>query len=157
MSITLRICMESVEEGRMESGPVTEAILRKAELTEDEAFERAFEKLEDEAEMLDIFAPTMIVLTNTSKYFGAAALLSRDIREKLIRGYGSRYMLCPSSRHEVIVSPMKRTTQDDIEEMSGIVKSINSSQVDEDDRLSDRAYGLEFDYSEDGSIAAKIW
>lgn len=157
MSIALRICMESGIEDRMESTLVSEAMLEETGLTEDEAFKRAIERLERETEIYDIFAPEMIVLTNRAKYCGAAALFSQKIREKVSREYGSRYMLCPSSRHEVIIAPMKRTTQDDIEEMSGIVRSINSSQVDEDDRLSDRAYGLEFECSEDGSITAKIW
>lgn len=80
----------------------------------------------------------MYILTNAEKLDGAATILDaktmQDISEKL----GGDFIVLPSSRHEVIVLPMR----DDMDRrtLESMVRDVNAGQVAPEDRLSDHVY-----------------
>ena len=60
------------------------------------------------------------------------------------------FYILPSSKHEVIVMPAHLVT--DPMHLVAMVKEVNASSVDEDDRLTDNVYF----YNKDGEISAVI-
>lgn len=91
-------------------------------------------------EMLPPDDGAMYVLSNSSKLFGAAALLDEkmmgDISEKL----GDFYIL-PSSVHETIIVPKREGME--LSELEAMVRDVNSTQVSEQEQLSDHVYAYD--------------
>lgn len=76
----------------------------------------------------------MYVVTNQKKVYGAiAAIIAREaIKNKL----GENYVVLPSSIHEVICLK----NDNNLDELTDMVRSVNASVVDPADQLSDKAY-----------------
>lgn len=133
---------------------VTKKLIDIVGITEDEAWEQAerntfsettiinmakmlaggMEYVEEIQEEIPLF-----VLTNKSRTRGASGILNK----KLLKEFGEKHnthkiVVLPSSIHEVILKTYQ--LGEDIEEMSAMVKEINSLMVDPEERLTDRAY-----------------
>ncbi|RHP32735.1 DUF5688 family protein [Lachnotalea sp. AF33-28] len=81
--------------------------------------------------------PTMYVLTNKNRCYGASCMLYPGLMYKFAEEHGDFYLL-PSSIHEVILIP-----RDDVishEDLCSMVREINENDVDITERLSDHVY-----------------
>lgn len=83
--------------------------------------------------------PTLFIISNTSKMYGAAVILYEDVLRELAGRFDSDLYILPSSIHEVMAVPIVDDMQTP-EELSEMVTSINTEQVDIEDRLSNLVY-----------------
>lgn len=83
----------------------------------------------------------MFVLTNEPKVNGAAALLRPDIMEQVSAVLGGDYYILPSSLHETIC--IRKEGAPPAAELGEMVREINATQVDVEDRLSDHIYAYD--------------
>lgn len=102
----------------------------------DEAREMAFAIMPEMPE-------TTYVLTTDSKINGASAILNDAARQEIAEKLGDFYVL-PSSIHEVMIVP--KSTERDLEELELMVRSVNGTEVEPDEVLSDHVY--EYDAKE---------
>ena len=86
---------------------------------------------------------SMPILTNNSKVKGAVAMLDRDLIKSL--DLGNEVVILPSSIHEVIVMPTSQIEPEQIKTLSNMVKEINSTVVELEEVLSNKAYIVNVD------------
>ena len=86
---------------------------------------------------------SMPILTNDSKVKGAVAMLDRDLIKSL--DLGNEVVILPSSIHEVIVMPTSQIEPEQIETLSNMVREINSTVVEPEEVLSNKAYIVNVD------------
>lgn len=85
----------------------------------------------------------MYVITNSKKLKGASAICDRKhLAEFTEEHHAEKLLVLPSSVHEMIIIPY--TDDMDIEMFSDMVSQVNASEVAPEERLTDRAYVLEF-------------
>lgn len=82
--------------------------------------------------------PPMYIVTNQSGIYGASRLLDGDAVRELAARVGADLAMLPSSIHEAIFIPLLEGA--DIQELSAIVRMVNSSDVVPEEVLSDHAY-----------------
>ncbi len=95
----------------------------------------------DDPSMSDMFfdgGPTMYVLTNDEKLFGATAVLDPATMESISERLGGDLIVIPSSLHELIILPADAGM--DKETLESMIQDVNATQVDAVDKLSDRLY-----------------
>lgn len=80
----------------------------------------------------------MYILTNRRKRFGAAEILNGETLREVAGRVGDRFIVLPSSLHEVIVLPPKDETE--YRRLADMVRDINMTQVEAEERLSDHVY-----------------
>lgn len=80
----------------------------------------------------------MYVLTNESRHFGASVILNSKVMDDITERIGEFYIL-PSSLHEVILVPREKTIFDHIM-LEEIVRDINATQLDIEEKLSDLVF-----------------
>ena len=85
--------------------------------------------------------PSMYVLTNTDRVFGAVAVINTDIMDGIADKIGGDFVVIPSSIHEVIVLPCIEGF--DPKEIEELIATVNNSEVNPEDRLSYNAYGYD--------------
>lgn len=91
-------------------------------------------------EIDELFTPEeipMFVITNDLKLNGAATIYYSDVLEKIAEKLRDDLYILPSSIHEVIAIPSR---YEDLESLSAMVKEVNSTQVAEEEQLSDNVY-----------------
>lgn len=91
-------------------------------------------------EIDELFTPEeipMFVITNDLKLNGAASIYYSDVLKKIAEKLRDDLYILPSSIHEVIAIPLK---YGDLESLSTMVKEVNSTQVAEEEQLSDNVY-----------------
>lgn len=86
---------------------------------------------------MDMADNKMMVITNAEGMFGASAFFYPETMDKAAKDMGGNFLMLPSSVHEVILIPDKDM---DLKEISAMVKEINQTQVDPEDRLSNHVY-----------------
>ncbi len=86
--------------------------------------------------------PSMYVLSNTEKLYGASALLYPDVVSRFADSIHSDLYILPSSIHEALLLP-KEKGSDDITGLNLIIQDINASQVPKEEILSDHVYIFE--------------
>ena len=92
-------------------------------------------------EMQDCLAkPTMYVLSNVNKVNGAVYIADSDALAMVADELGDDYVVLPSSRHEVIIVPLKQIDDNDYTYLKEMVYEINRKEVDVEDFLSDNIY-----------------
>ncbi|MBR2531660.1 MAG: hypothetical protein IKE56_03215 [Lachnospiraceae bacterium] len=84
-----------------------------------------------------------IVLSNASRRYGAAIMLVPEVMDRMRRLYGKDFYILPSSVHEVILRP--RNKVDNIQALRWVVKEINRTVVEKEERLSDNIYTYDFE------------
>lgn len=86
------------------------------------------------------FGPTIYVVTNETGFRGASAILDTDsLRNALPKG---KYVMLPSSIHEVLLYPDDGS---DMETFVDMVKTVNATEVAPEDQLIDAAYHITID------------
>lgn len=85
--------------------------------------------------------PSMYVLTNTEKLYGASAMLYPDVISYFADSVNCDLYILPSSIHEVLLLPKK--SDSDIIALNLIIQDVNASQVPKEEILSDHAYIFE--------------
>ena len=79
----------------------------------------------------------LFILTNKLRQYGASVLLYPGVRAMLEKRFGE-YLVIPSSIHEVLILPYdKEMSKEKLEQM---VKEVNSTDVKEDEILSDKVF-----------------
>lgn len=84
----------------------------------------------------------MYVLTNTAMNFGAGLILNKSILRHILDTLNEDIYILPSSVHELIVIPSSMA--DDAQFLTDMVYSINQSQVEPKDRLSNDVYRVDY-------------
>ena len=81
----------------------------------------------------------MNILTNKEMLFGATEILNRNFMKELLDNTGEETIYCiPSSIHEWIL--LKESFVTGIKELQEMIKTVNETAVDEEERLSDHLY-----------------
>lgn len=80
----------------------------------------------------------MYVLTNQCRRFGAAEILDKKTLRMVADQVGDGFIVLPSSVHEIIVLPPKEEAE--YEELAHMVRMVNDTQVEAEERLSDHVY-----------------
>ena len=86
-----------------------------------------------------VIEDTIYVATNQSKIFGAAVLLYPRFLEHEAEALGRNFYIIPSSVHEVLIIPAEKIEQD-ADELLEMVKEVNTTQVSDEEVLSDNVY-----------------
>jgi len=81
---------------------------------------------------------TLWVVSNDIGRYGASVVAYPDALEEIGRILGSGYYLAPSSVHEMLVIP--DGTGIDGEGLDAMVRSVNATEVSEEDRLTNHSY-----------------
>ena len=98
----------------------------------------------DEAsELLNIpeFRPNICVITNSYKYEGANAIISKSSLDLACEKMDcDSAVILPSSRHELLMVNVEDLGMESTAELKELVTSINASEVSQEDKLSDNIY-----------------
>jgi hypothetical protein len=89
----------------------------------------------------------MLIVTNQSGLYGAAAMLYPDINEIIQDKIRGEYYLLPSSIHEMIILPA-HPENENIHELENLVKQINETELANDEILSNHVYQYDSDQKE---------
>ena len=81
----------------------------------------------------------MYVLTNKEMIFGAAAIIDEEFMWDVYDKIGGDFIIIPSSIHELIAIPMTEM-ENNAEYVNNMIKDVNRTQVEQEDRLSNHAY-----------------
>lgn len=94
--------------------------------------------LQDAVEDMKNSDMEMFVVTNPEKLNGAVTLFYPDAMERISKELGSGFYVLPSSIHECLV--IRDRVGLSPEELREMVKEVNKTQVDHEERLSDNIY-----------------
>ena len=83
------------------------------------------------------------ILTNRRKRFGAAEILDKKTLRMIADRVGDGFIVLPSSLHETIVLPPK--AESEYERLADMVREVNDTQVDVEERLSYHVYAYSRD------------
>jgi hypothetical protein len=89
------------------------------------------------------FPPYTYILSNKAKNHGAGAMLYKDVLKDLCDKHNvKRYIILPSSIHEVILVPAPDDEDDAkcLENFCNIVRDVNSTSIAPEEFLSDSVY-----------------
>ncbi|MBO4888207.1 MAG: hypothetical protein J5589_07845 [Firmicutes bacterium] len=79
---------------------------------------------------------SMLILSNSDKFFGAAALFYPEVQVRIADVTGGSYYILPSSVHELIVLPDNGSL--DERELARMVQSVNSYEVSPEEQLGNK-------------------
>ena len=80
----------------------------------------------------------MYVCTTETPFLGAAVIAYPDFMEQARETVGGDFYILPSSKHEVLIMPQLNVPS--VAELKNMVKEINASEVEPEDRLTDNVY-----------------
>lgn len=112
----------------------------------------------DTAEALDIY-----VITTPRGFDGASVIVSRDFMKDVYEKFGEAFDILLGSRHEILALPVSKASTE-IAEFAAIMSSINATEEESRDWLSDDVYCFDgrslklvdsFIEKEDDSIASQ--
>ena len=121
-------------------------------ITEQELIETAFENLrQTEYTICDLellgepqkeqTSGRQYVMTNSNYFYGAAGILRTDLLSKFAEEHDCDFYILPSSVHECLFIPdSEEIPADELREM---VREVNATQVEVEERLSDEVYYFE--------------
>jgi len=95
----------------------------------------------------------MYVLKLDRQQYGASVLLRKDVMKQVGERLGGDFYILPSSQHELIVMPVK--TAPVFDKLQEMVREINETEVDPQDRLSDDLFY--YDREEERMTKAKYY
>lgn len=85
---------------------------------------------------------TQYIVTNVMNFRGASAILDVTALKELAQKLNvHKFIVLPSSIHEMIVIPDNENSN--IDEFNMMVQDVNETQVEPEERLTDRAYAIE--------------
>ena len=83
------------------------------------------------------------VVTNTSRIFGATAILYKDLLKDYAEKIGTSFSIIPSSIHEVLLIPDSMKIP--VNELQDMLRSVNSTLVEPAERLGSHIYRYDID------------
>lgn len=96
------------------------------------------ETLEEQLKEINFETEFMIVVSNRAKINGASAIFYPGLLAEIGKRMKKSFFILPSSIHEVILVP--DNGKFDVSDFRDMVKSINASEVQEKDRLSNNVF-----------------
>ncbi len=128
---------------------ITDAFLKEYGITEKQLYRDAIEAMTVRkdwqvaglAEMMGhpgSVSPAMVVTGNRPN--GASNILLPEVQERLTEFFGDRFMILPSSIHELICVPYSETGAKELREL---VRRVNRTVVEPEDVMSDNVYVFE--------------
>lgn len=134
-----KLALENTQ--RLFRGKVTSMMSVMTEILADkldaECCEEFFDLMADDVEI------PMFVATNTAKLNGAIVMLYDNLMKKFSEKIGGSFYILPSSVHETLFIPCSDDM--DIEYLRDMVKTVNSTEVSEEEYLSDNVYRYDAD------------
>lgn len=134
-----KLALENTQ--RLFRGKVTSMMNVMTEILADkldtECCEEFFDLMADDVEI------PMFVATNTAKLNGAIVLLYDNLMKKFAEKIGGSFYILPSSVHETLFIPCSDDM--DIEYLRDMVRTVNSTEVSEEEYLSDNVYCYDAD------------
>ncbi len=94
----------------------------------------------DFPDMASVVDSMMYMLTNKERLFGAAAILYADSLKNLTKRLNKNLIILPSSIHEVLLVPENGMTPAMRTFYRNMVREVNDTQVDPEERLSYNVY-----------------
>lgn len=161
----VRVAVNSNED-EFASAKVTPSLLAIYGVSEDTLFAYAEENTVNRARIGDMFALMMgkellsisdfskkntseiISVTNKQGEYGAGVLACKDAIAGIAKELEQDLYILPSSIHEILLVPVETATRERLEEMSNMVREVNETQVDPEERLSNHAYAYSRDMDE---------
>lgn len=113
-------------------------VLLPAEIIKMEQLLHDMMRIRQEALLPEPIAGTMYVMTNRTRYYGAAAFLYEGVLREFAHGMQKNIYIIPSSVHEVILLP--DDGEIDIKWLNEMVREVNASQLERIEILSDHVY-----------------
>lgn len=86
-------------------------------------------------------APTILIITNRAKTYGASAILDTDTMREVGRQLGGEFYVLPSSVHEVLA--VKKGPGMDYHTLEMMVQEVNETQVEPQEVLSGHVYEVD--------------
>jgi len=80
----------------------------------------------------------LFILSNKKNIMGAVVMLYPSILHKIAENWGKDILIFPSSVHEVLLCAIEK--EEELAGMGEIVRSVNASEVSEEEQLSDFPY-----------------
>ena len=108
-----------------------------ADKLDEECCEEFFDLMADNVEI------PMFVVTNAAKLNAAIVLLYDNLMKKFAEKIGGSFYILPSSVHETLFIPCSDDM--DIEYLRDMVRTVNSSEVSEEEYMSDNVYCYDAD------------
>lgn len=163
LEMYVRVLLPEDRRNPFRDDPVSSYVVKPGffpDVKEEEIFNRAFQNLKKDVMANDMVktlmmeiglsieqiqsmglmpAIPMIVISNKTKFYGASAICDTEILGGLARDYESNLLIIPSSIHECIVIPINQLDME-VEEATEIVKAVNTTEVPEEEILSDHVY-----------------
>ena len=126
--------------------------IRRVGLTEDEIYSAAYANTQkkspgviidlcDVVKRMPIPSGFMYVVSNEKGAYGAVAITYPDIQKKIAQKLGDDYVIIPVSVHECIV--LRTPEEIDNDCLNAMVREINATVIQPQDRLSDHIYKVE--------------
>ena len=82
---------------------------------------------------------SLFVLSNKSRMYGAASILSSEVMDMVTEKVGGDFYILPSSVHEVLIVP-KGTSSANTADLENMVQEVNGKEVMPEERLSNYVY-----------------
>ena len=93
--------------------------------------------------MVDDMTIPMFVASNTAKLNGAIVMLYDNLMKKFAEKIGGSFYILPSSVHEALFIPCSDDM--DVEYLRDMVRTVNATEVSEEEYLSDNVYRYDAD------------
>lgn len=95
----------------------------------------------------DFLTPGMYIISNKTQIDGAGSILYDDILEEMAEKFDSDFYILPSSVHEFIAVPVV-DGDNDVTQLSELVPTVNQSELELEERLSNNIYRYNRDTKE---------
>lgn len=131
---------------------VTPALIKSWGVTQDDVFRDAMCNLKSDEiiftninNILNVSFTDILfyILTNKSMAYGASVIMNNDVMGRIASDMNDDLIIIPSSIHEVLILPASIGVSDEINQM---INEVNSSQLNEEEILSDHYYIYNKDY-----------
>ena len=85
--------------------------------------------------------PELYIVTNNRRNHGATNLFLPGVMNEIAEKVNGSYVVIPSSVHEVLIHPvMEELTKNDVKEFEAMIMDVNTTTLQPEDVLSNRAY-----------------
>lgn len=124
-------------------------ILDRYEISKADAWKRAHENVNADTHIVGLTEAltgerpkeeTLYAITNSTKSYGASCVLNDEAIKRFASAHNThRIAVLPSSIHEMLLVPHPESIGD-IDRLSDVVAQVNATEVEPEERLTDRAY-----------------
>lgn len=142
LAVIYRIMLKNGD--KIESTAVTNDIMRKLQLCENDLYENSLEYMKKTFPTKAVKAGNVCRLTNLPGIFGASSLLDKEMLQKLANEYAGDLIVIPTDIHEVHILPKKHVN---VEKIRGVIMRLKDI-TEPENFLSDNYYVYDADYKQ---------